>query len=155
MAASRREEIVEALIKAYWMEIETVMNYVACAADLDGVRAEEIREALAADVDEELGHAREIAGRIRDLRGRVPGSLAFRAGQKALQPPADSTDVASVIRGVLEAEGEAIEQYRRILALADGEDPVTQDLAVRLLAGEEKHRRAFEGYLAEYARGGR
>ena len=39
------------------MELETVMNYIANSINLDGVRAEEIKKALAANVVEELGHA--------------------------------------------------------------------------------------------------
>ena len=101
---AKRTEILALLERAYWMEMETVMSYVANSAALDGIRAEEIAEALDADVDEELGHARKFAARIKELYGTPPGSLAFTAEQASLQPPADATDVAGVIRGVIEAE---------------------------------------------------
>jgi len=55
-----------------------------------------------------------------------------------------------VIRGVIDAENEAIETYNRIIRAADGVDYVTQDLAIQLLTDEEEHRRTFLGYLAEY-----
>ena len=74
---TERAEIVELLTQAYWMEIETVMSYVANSVNPDGVRAREIVESLAEDVDEELGHARLFAQRIKELYGTVPGSLAF------------------------------------------------------------------------------
>jgi hypothetical protein len=32
------------LIKAYWMELETVTNYLANSVNLDGVRAEKSRK---------------------------------------------------------------------------------------------------------------
>jgi len=32
------------------------------------------------------------------------------------------------------------------------DDPVTEDLCVRLLADEEEHLRLFQGYLLEYER---
>ena len=35
----QREEIVELLTKAYWMEIETVMSYIASSVNPDGLRA--------------------------------------------------------------------------------------------------------------------
>ena len=54
------------------------MNYLANAEHLDGVRAEEVAEALSADVEEELGHAREFAGRIKDLYGTPPGSAELQ-----------------------------------------------------------------------------
>ena len=79
--AEKRGEIVELLVHAYWMEIETVMSYVASSINPDGVRAQEIRDSLAADIVEELGHAQQFGNRIKELYGVVPGSLVFRAEQ--------------------------------------------------------------------------
>src|SRR5690242_14690212 len=74
----KREEIVGLLTQAYWMEIETVMNYITNSVNPDGVRAREISEALAEDIQEELGHAQQFAQRIKELYGVVPGSLEFK-----------------------------------------------------------------------------
>ncbi|MHC4879625.1 MAG: hypothetical protein ACYTGL_24485 [Planctomycetota bacterium] len=41
MSDDTRAEIIEELKVAYWMEIETVTNYIANSINLDGVRAEE------------------------------------------------------------------------------------------------------------------
>jgi len=49
------------------MEMETVISYLANTANLDGIRTDEIAEGLSADVDEELGHARRFAARIKEL----------------------------------------------------------------------------------------
>jgi bacterioferritin len=146
----KRDEILGLLTKAYWMEIETVMSYVANSINPDGVRAQEIREALEADIQEELGHAREFGSRIKELYGVVPGSEAFRAEQTYLQPPAKQTDLVHVIRGVIEAETGAIEHYNRIIEVSDGADWVTQDMTIQILHDEERHRRLFEGYLREF-----
>ena len=148
--AAKREEIVALLTRAYWMEMETVMNYLANSAHLDGIRAEEIAEALAADVDEELGHAKQFAGRIKDLYGTPPGSLHLTAEQTYLQPPDDPTDVVAVIKGVIEAEAGAIDHYTRIIEACDGVDWATQDMVIEILRDEENHLRTFERYLAEY-----
>lgn len=150
MSAGTREQIVEELKVAYWMEIETVTNYIANSVNLDGVRAEEIKKALQADVAEELVHAQNLARRIKTIGGRVPGSAQFSASQHALQPPEDSTDVISVIKGVIAAEDAAITQYTKLIKLCDGVDYVTQDLCIQSLADEEEHRRNFMGYLTEY-----
>ncbi len=150
MSAETREQIIEELKVAYWMEIETVTNYIANSINLDGVRAEEIKKALQADVAEELTHAQNIARRIKTIGGRVPGSAQFSASQDALQPPDDSTDVISVIKGVIAAEDAAIGQYTKLIKLCDGVDYVTQDLCIQSLADEEEHRRNFMGYLTEY-----
>jgi bacterioferritin len=146
----QREEIVRLLIRAYWMEIETVMSYVASSVNPDGVRAQEIKESLEQDIQEELGHAQQFANRIKDLYGVVPGSLDFSAEQAYLQPPEHQTDVVHVIKGVIEAESGAIEHYTRIIEATDGVDWVTQDMVIAILHDEQRHRRLFEGFLREY-----
>ena len=149
--ATKRDEIVELLTRAYWMEAETVLSYLANAANLDGIRAEEIAEALAEDVDEELGHARRFAERIKELYGSVPGTLEFSPEQTSLQPPQDPTDVVTVIKGVIEAEAGAIEHYNRIIEATDGVDWATQDMVIEILRDEEGHLRRFERYLREFS----
>jgi bacterioferritin len=149
-SSATRDGIVELLTKAYWMEIETVMSYIAASTNLDGVRAQEIRESLAEDVEEELGHAKQFAERIKELYGVVPGSEDFRPEQGYLQPPDEQTDVIHVIRGVIKAETGAIEHYTRVVQETDGVDPVTQDMVISILRDEQGHRRLFEGFLREY-----
>ena len=146
----KREEIVELLKKAYWMEIETVMSYIANSINPEGVRAQEIIESLDEDIQEELGHARQFGSRIKELYGVVPGSLDFQAEQSYLQPPDDQIDVVHVIKGVIEAETGAIEHYNQIIEFCEGKDPVTQDMVTAILHDEEGHRRLFEGFLREY-----
>ena len=145
----KREEIIGLLEKAYWMEIETVMSYIANSVNPDGLRAQEIRESLEEDIQEELGHAQQFAQRIKELYGVVPGSVEFRAEQSYLQPPESQTDIVHVIRGVIEAETGAIEQYNGIIETTEGVDWVTQDMVIDILRDEEGHRRLFEGYLRE------
>lgn len=142
----RKEEIIIGLQKAYWMEMETVMNYMANAYGLDGIRSEEIKNALKADVTEELGHAEQLAKRIRELDGRVEGSFNFKPVQETSQPPEDSTDLGWVIQGVIDAEAAAVDHYNYMIKLTDGVDYVTQDLLITLLADEENHLREFKGY---------
>ena len=149
----RREEIIGLLTKAYWMEIETVMNYVANSVNPDGVRGREISQALEADIAEELLHAQQFARRIKELYGVVPGSLAFRPEQQTLQPPAEQTDIAHVIRGVIDAENGAIAHYNRIIEATADVDPVTNDMIIDVLRDEQGHRRMFEGFLKEYEAG--
>ena len=144
------ESIINELKVAYAMELETVQNYIACSVNLDGVRSDVIKKALAADIAEELGHAQQLANRIKTIGGTVPGSFALERDQAGLQPLEDTTDVVSVIKGVIEAEEGAMAQYNKIIKLCDGVDYVTQDMAITLLSGEEDHRREFLGFLTEY-----
>jgi len=146
----QREQIVAMLRKAYWMEIETVMSYIAGSVNPDGVRAQEIVESLRQDIQEELGHAQQFATRIKELYGVVPGSMEFSAEQTYLQPPEQQTDVVHIVKGVIEAETGAIEYYNRIIEATEGIDPVTNDMTIAILRDEEGHRRLFEGFLREY-----
>jgi len=146
------QQIIAELITAYRAELETVQNYIANSINLDGIRAEEVKKALAADIAAELNHAQLIAKRIKIIGGKVPGSAAFKAVQLSLQPCKDSTDVLSVIKGVIDAEESAINQYKKIITLCEGNDYVTQDLCIKLLGDEEEHRREFLGFLTEYNR---
>jgi bacterioferritin len=147
-----KDEIIASLRKAYCMEVETVLNYLANSLVLDGVRADFIKQALTADIQGELTHATQLGNRIKQLGGAAPGSLKVELTQRYMQPPEDTTDVMYVIQGVLRAENEAIDHYKKLIKLTEGEDYVTQDLAITILADEEGHRQQFEGYLKEYTK---
>jgi len=144
------ESIVQLLQTAYSMELETIMNYLANSVNLDGIRAEEIKKSLSADITEELTHAQQLAQRIKQLGGLVPGSQSVEVGAQ-MQPSSNTTDVVYAIKSVIDAEESAIAQYNKIIKATDGEDYVTQDLCIRLLADEEEHLILFRGFLKEYA----
>jgi len=147
--AAKREELNGLLVRAYWMELETVMSYLCNSINPDGIRAQEIIESLEKDIQEELGHARQFGQRIKELYGVVPGSMDFTPEQKFLQPPTQQTNIVHVIDGVIEAETGAIEHYNRIIEFCDGLDWVTQDMVIAILHDEEGHRRLFEGFRRE------
>ena len=142
-------QVIEMLQAAYSMELETVMNYLANSINLDGVRAEEIKKSLQADITEELGHATQLGNRIKQVGGLVPGSLKVKLGNQT-QPTDNTTDVVGVIKSVISAEEAACAQYRKIIKATEGEDYVTQDLCIQLLAAEEEHLILFKGFLKEY-----
>lgn len=143
----KRNEIIQALQKAYWKEIETIINYQANSVNLDGIRAEEVKEILSKEVSDELAHSQKLAERIKDLEGTVEGSRKFKAEQDSAQPPADTTDLKAVVQGVIDAEQDAIKHYKYIIELTDGVDYVTQDMAIELLGDEENHLRIFKGFM--------
>lgn len=143
----KTDTVISLLTKAYAAELETVQNYLANSVWLDGLRAQEVVEALSEDVTEELGHAQRLAHRLKELGACPPGSLALDRSQQSLQPVADSTDLRHVVAGVLAAERDAIATYHSLIAACGSTDPVTADLAVQILADEEKHRSLFEGFL--------
>jgi bacterioferritin len=149
--AANNDEVISLLTTAYCMELETVMNYLANSVNLDGVRAEEIKKSLSADITEELGHATMLGHRIKQLGGVLPGSKSVKVGSQ-IQPPNDTTDVVGVIKAVIDAEESACKHYKSVIKATDGEDYVTQDLCIRLLADEEEHLVLFKGFLKEYTK---
>ena len=148
--AEQRQQIIEMLTKAYWMELETVISYITNSVNPDGLRAQEVIESLQTDVQEELAHAQQFATRIKELYGTVPGSMDFKPEQTYLQPPAEQTDIVHVIKGVIEAENGAIDHYNQLIELTEDIDPVTADMITAILRDEEGHRRLFEGFLREF-----
>jgi len=103
----------------------------------------------------ELGHARMLADRIHTLGGTVPCSFKFEPKQSTLQfrqEDNEPIDIPTIVQGVIDAEEAAIAQYKALIYLCDGQDHGTQDLCTELLREEEKHRREFMDYLAEYHR---
>jgi bacterioferritin len=151
--SEQREEIVAMLRRAYWMEVETVMSYIANSINPDGVRAQEVMASLREDIQEELGHATQFAERIKELYGVVPGSMEFEAEQSYLQPPEHQNDIVHVIKGVIAAESGAIDFYNEIIQATEDSDPTTNDMVIAILRDEEGHRRLFEGFLREYEDG--
>jgi len=151
----KHEMLLDLLSTAYNMELETVCNYLSQSMNLDGFKAKHIKDALAMDIQEELGHATLLAKRIKVLEGTVPGSQSLKMTQDAMQPNGDALDVVAVIEGVIAAEQGAVEHYRKIIDAANGVDPVTEDLAITIMGDEEEHRRLFKGFLAEVEAGSR
>ena len=149
--SDNNQSVIELLTQAYCMELETAANYIANSTNLDGVRAEEIKKSLAADITTEIGHAQQLGQRIKQIGGLVPGSAKLNMGGQ-IQPSDDTTDVVGVINAVIKAEQAACQQYKKIIQVTDGEDYVTQDLCIRLLADEEEHLVLFKGFLKEYTK---
>jgi len=120
----KRNEIVELLKKAYWMEIETVMSYISNSINPDGVRAQEIVESLQKDIQVELGHAHHDPPRrggpppaLRGLPSRVRGG-GTRLSEEALITP--YRDGPLLVRGPFRMEdqhGNQIEVGRDTVAL--------------------------------------
>lgn len=111
------DRVIDLLRRAYGHELDTEMIDQTNAIVLDGVRAEGINQRLQQDIQEELSHAQQRGNRLKQLDARPPSSAAFTARQDSLQPPDDSTGVRSVIRGVLDAEADAIATYRSLSML--------------------------------------
>ena len=113
-AREERDQVVEMLKKAYWMEIETVMSYIRTRSTPTASGAGDRREPGAGHP----GGARARAAVRQAHQGalrRGAGLLEFSAEQSYLQPPEDHTDLIHIVRGVIQAESGAIEYYNEII----------------------------------------
>lgn len=149
-----RKEIIKLLKRSFEMELETAINYIAHSINLDGVMAEEVKKSLATDITVEIGHAQMLGNRIKQLGGGLAGSTGLKFQQVYLQPVRDTTDVITVVKGVIKAETEALDNYRKTVRLCEGVDYVTMDLCTRLMADEEEHLSLFNGFLKELEKKG-
>lgn len=145
------ERVLELLEEAYFDELESLMNYLAAARNLETFDGVDLGEDLLVDVDDELAHAKALSHRIDVLGGRVPGSEGFGVSQPFLQPREDPTDVVAIIEGSIEAESDAISTYQELAEVAlDVGDHVTYELATTHLEDEEEHKREMQKLLRSF-----
>lgn len=142
---------MEQLREAYTHELEAVINYLTNSVVLEGILSEEVSNELLQDAQtDEIQHAVRLGNRIAILGGRPPYATEMNFERTSLEPPEDRTDYLKVVKGVIEAEKEAVQLYRKIAKLAaENEDFVTENLVVEILGEEEEHLHEFEGYLEE------
>ena len=100
--SAERERIITMLKKAYWMEIETVMSYIANSTNPDGVRAQEIREALAEDIGEELGHAQMFAQRIKELVSTETFARHAATVQEGIRTEDGTGTAVEILQGIVD-----------------------------------------------------
>ncbi len=147
-----RRTIVELLTRAYWMQVATVMNYLAASIRHEGARGLAVPKALRAVVEEEIAHTRALGRRIQELHGVVPGIEGIATDEEYAEAPGGQSDVAAMIEAVVATETSAIRYYMRIMRATADVDQDTNDLVLDILAAEERHLRLFEGHLRGYRR---
>lgn len=149
---AHKSEVVELLHTAYRDELESALNYLANAESLEGVFGEQVGENLLVEAEEEFGHAQMIARRLGVLDSVPQGSQEMDFEQDYLQPEDEQhVDVLSVIEGVIQAETEAIEHYKKLAETAEhAGDRTTRNLAEDLIADEEAHLDLFKSYRREF-----
>jgi bacterioferritin len=143
-------DVVELLIKAYYSELSTAMNYIAIVNNVEGFQGDTIRRLLENDIQEEIGHAITLAQRIRTLGFTVPSSGNFKAeedsnAQSSLSVAAILT--TNALSAIMKAEQEAMNLYKQIIDLTRDYDPVTADIVTTILAEEEEHFRSVNKLL--------
>jgi ferritin-like protein len=139
-------KILEMLKAAYAAQVETLENYLATSVWLDGAGSRMTAEALDGYITQKLVSAKKIARRLKELGATSPALFHIDPTQRILQPPED-TEPMAVVYGILEAERHTIIILEKLMAICEQKDVTTEDLAVEILAAEERHRAYFEALL--------
>jgi len=146
-------ELLELLKKAYADEWIAYYAYKWAADTAHGMGAPHLTELADKIADEEEEHADELAERILELGGELPygiEKLYDLANCKRVDYPEDMSDLKGILRGLVEAEGCAIEVYNKILKWLSpcyDKDVKTFHLIEHILSEEIQHEEDFENLL--------
>lgn len=133
-----REEVIAALNQALTAELGAVELYGVHA---EAIQQPEVAQAVAAILDVERNHARNLAARIRELGGEPakPGGAATVAG-RAAGAASSHGSTAEMLRLELSEEQNAIKHYAVVIAdIMD--DPTTVDMLEEHILDEMQHAR--------------
>jgi len=144
-------ELIADMNRAYADEWLAAYSYMHMAQIVTGRPAAQYLEKLLREsAAEELEHQDELAKRIAQLGGMPladPSRLVETSNDGYPTPPADPTDLESMISTVIQAEKGAIEVYNRLAQKTFGKDPITYNLMVHILEEEVEHEDEFERLL--------
>ena len=141
-----RGQIVELLTQAYWMEIETVKNYIAASISDDGVGDLKLKAALVAGAEEEGRHAQRLGRRIHELHSAVARAGGLTIDHEYLQPLGRHRDIVTTLEAIVAAEMNAIQHYSRIRQAAGQIDEATSAMVGEILRDEQRRLRLFKAY---------
>lgn len=142
MTDAQRQQLIDGLNEDLAAEYQAVIFYLVGAQLMTGAHRPELKELFEAEIQDEIGHAQFLAGKIISL-----------GGEPTTEPrPVDLGDSnRERIELALEAETETIERYERRARLA--EEAGETGLQVRLedlVADETEHRDEMELILRDY-----
>jgi bacterioferritin len=138
--------VIPLLKSVYAAELDTIQNYLTYLVWLDNSRAQEVFDAVAGHIPDELSHAKRLARRLEQL-GVCPPSSPALPGKEAPRKTGAPSSPQRVVADVLRSKLDAIATYQEIIVTCHDTDPLTANLATSILADEEAHRSVFMGLL--------
>ncbi|HQP91431.1 MAG TPA: ferritin-like domain-containing protein [Candidatus Omnitrophota bacterium] len=141
------KDLINDLNKAYCDEWLAFYAYTFMAQAVSGAGYEDMQEFLEKLAKDELEHQDEVADMIIKLGG-VPvanfADIEKSANFPYPMPPKEFGDYGKIIQFVLDAEGGAIEVYRKIAKKTFGKEDVVYQLVTHILTEEVEHEEMFE-----------
>jgi bacterioferritin len=147
------DKLIKLLQKAYADEWIAYYAYKWAADMACGLVSPHVADLADKIADEEEEHADELAERILELGGDLPygiEKLYDLANCKKVKYPKDMTDLKGILKGLVEAEGCAIDVYNKIVKFLGpcyDKDIKTFHLIQHILAEEIEHEEKFENLL--------
>lgn len=140
MAKEKKGSLRELLNEAIAREIQVSIQYMWQHVQSIGVKGEVVKGIFKSFAITEMKHAEAIAERLVMLGGEPTTKPT---------PIVIGKDADDMLKIDLKAEKEAIDMYRKIIALAQSEgDYTTANLFIGILADEEAHAAQFESFLS-------
>jgi ferritin-like protein len=144
-ASLDRSALIRELTRAYSDEWHAHYNFRFTAQSLRGHHSPSTIQLLMRKSAEALERADLLAARIVELGGEIPPKVAEiveKASDKPFKLPHSLSDVAAVLRAVLDAERTSLRTYQALYDRTHTKDPVTALMAQQYLAacvhGEEE-----------------
>ncbi|MCX9085149.1 MAG: ferritin-like domain-containing protein [Candidatus Methanoperedens sp.] len=129
------DELLELLNKAIAREIQVSVQYMWQHIMVMGMKSPEVKDLFQDIAVDEMKHAEKIAERLFYLGG-IPTTKPT--------PIVVGGSLEDMVKHDLKAEEEAIEMYRKIIAIAaQREDSTTRLLFEEILTDEEEHKHLF------------
>jgi len=126
---------------------------MAISGNMRGWQGEILRRLIEPDIEEEFGHARKLAARIKTLGFSIPHSSQFRQSVISdFQIEMGTSSIQSVqhaAEAIIKCETEIIGIYETIIEGSCDSDPVTADLATTLLSEEQEHLRVMQDLVGQ------
>lgn len=141
------KELIADLNRAYCDEWLAFYAYTYMAQIVSGQGTEDMEEYLKKIASEELEHQGEVADMIIKLGGAPTvhfNEIEKNANAPYPMPIKKTDDYTKIIDFVLDAEGGAIDAYRKIAKKTLGKEDVVYQLVTHILSEEVNHEEMFE-----------
>ncbi len=140
------DKAVSLLNEALATELVCVLRYRFHYFMASGIHSAGIAREFLQHSDEELGHADQLAERIKQLGGK-PEMNPDVIAKKSHSEYKEGTTLADMLKEDLIAERIAIESYREMIGYFGEQDSTTRRMLEEILAVEEEHADELADYL--------
>jgi bacterioferritin len=141
------DEVLKDLNSAYADEWLAHYQYFLYAQVIEGINADILKSKLEEQSKDELKHAEELIERILQLGGEPTTDVMNASTCGFSEPPADRSDLASVVELVLKGERCAIEKYNKLAKKYHMKDLVTHEIFEDLLVDEVADEEDWENFM--------